>query len=33
MTLGDGRECMLSSVLIVANDKVVKSEFIGPICS
>ena len=33
MTLGDGSECTLSSTLIVANDKVVKSEQVGPICS
>jgi hypothetical protein len=33
MTLGDGSTCTLSSTFIVANDKVVKSEQIGPICS
>ena len=33
MTLGDGRECTMSSTFVVANDKVVKWEQIGPICS
>ena len=33
MTLGDGRECTLSSIFLVANDKVIKSEQVGPICS
>lgn len=32
MTLGDGRTCTLSSVFVVANDKVVRSEQVGPIC-
>ena len=33
MTYGDGRECTMSSVFVVANDKVVKWEQVGPICA
>ena len=33
MTYGDGSVCTMSMVFVVANDKVVKWEQIGPICS
>lgn len=33
MTRGDGSACTMSAVFIVANDKVVKWEQVGPICS
>jgi hypothetical protein len=33
MTLGDGRVCTTSFIFMVANDKVVKMEQTGPVCS
>jgi hypothetical protein len=33
MTRGDGSECTMSFVFMIANDKLIKMEQVGPICS
>jgi hypothetical protein len=33
LTYGDGRECTVSFTGMVANDKLIKWEQVGPICS